>query len=96
MSNNLLNFFTNKSNELKFRFAFTQSNPAIKIVANYYFNVSNVKSDDQNTIKIDTITDLEIAVKDYFENTDTNYEDKIIFSKNLDESKDMFVTLLQP
>ena len=96
MSKLLLNFFYERSNLIKSVFAFTASNENSKYVANFYFIVSNTKTDEDNTIELNSTQDLENAVKDYFSETETNYQSKIIYSKFLNETDKMFVHLMLP
>ena len=96
MSNELLDFFYQRSNLIKSVFALTQSDKNAKVVANFYFIVSNVKTDEENTIELNSTEDLETAVKEYFSNTETDFTNKIVYSKFLSENSKMFVHLILP
>ena len=95
MSNQLLSFFYERSNLLKSVGGFTQSDDS-KWVAKFNFIVSNIKTDEENTIELNSTEDLETTVKKYFSNTEIAFEDKIIYSKLLDENSKMFVHLMLP
>lgn len=95
MVNELLNFFYERSDLLKSAGGFTQSDDS-KWVAKFSFIVSNVKTDEENTIELNSTEDLETAVKEYFSNTVTDFTNKIVYSKFLNENNKMFVHLMLP
>ena len=95
MSNELLDFFYDRSNLLKSVGGFTQSDDS-KWVAKFNFIVSNVKTDEENTIEINSTQDLVTAVKEYFSDTETEFINKIIYPKFLNETDKMFVHLILP
>lgn len=93
-TNQLIELFYKRSDALKFSTGLT-SKTSEKIVANYTFNVSNIKG-NENTISIESLDSLEKAVKEYYYDTNTNYLNKIHRKETLDVNKPMFVDLVLP
>lgn len=91
MENTLLDFFNSRNTFVQEKFAFT-TNSDNTTKSDFIFIVSNHKQDEDNTIKLDSIDSLEMAVKVFFTTDDCT--DKIKLSQDLDKDKPMFVHLM--
>lgn len=92
MKTNLLDFFNERSENVKNTSSNTRSPNNIG-VAKYRFIVSNNKIGEDNTIEISSLFDLDFAVATYFSETDTEPRSRIIIAENLDQNKKMYVYL---
>ncbi len=95
MSDTLLDFFYERSNALKNSTGFTSISDS-KVVAKFNFKVSNFKTDEENTIEINSLVNLEIAVKSYYEDTESDFKNFIHIPELLKEYEKMFVHLQLP
>ena len=92
MTNTLLDFFYERDNIIKFSKGFSQIGN-LKIVTRFRFITSNYKTDEENTIELHSLSDLKLAAKSYYEDTEINFEDFILIPELLNKDKPMFVHL---
>ncbi len=87
---NLLRFFKEKNELVNQNKAFTSLN--LECVNTFNFIVSNQKDKDGCSIKVESLENLHLAVKDYYANTTRSLKKAIIFSHNFEEGENIFVT----
>lgn len=87
---NLLAFFKEKNELVNQNKAFTSLD--LECLNSFDFIVSNKKDKDGCSIEIKSINNLFDAVKEYYSKTSRNYKQAILYSKDFDKEKNMFVT----